>query len=78
MGSTTYPIIKGSGQSNLGTTKSRCKLCGKTKRTTAATPDNIHGVESLIASNIREDLSGLLPEGFGPEGEWLEQEDYDA
>ncbi len=52
---TTYPIVKGSGQSNMGTTKARCKKCGKARRATAATPDSIHGMESLIASNIREE-----------------------
>ena len=67
---TKYPIIKGSGQSNIGTTKASCKKCGKPRRTTAATPDSIHGVESLIASNIREEE---LPEGFQLEGE-----DFDA
>ena len=66
---TKYPIIKGSGQSNMGTTKAHCKKCGQPKRTTAATPDSIHGVESLIASNIREEE---LPDGFQLEGE-----DYD-
>ena len=39
---TKYPIIEGSGQSNMGTTKARCKKCGKPRRTTAATPDSIH------------------------------------
>lgn len=63
---TTYPIVKGSGQSNMGTTKAHCKKCGKNRRATAATPDSIHGMESLIASNIRE---GELPEGFDLEGE---------
>lgn len=67
---TKYPIIEGSGQSNIGTTKACCKKCGKTRRTTTATPDSIHGVESLIASNIREEE---LPDGFQLEGE-----DYDA
>jgi len=67
---TKYPIIEGSGQSNMGATRARCKKCGKFRRTTAATPDSIHGIESLIASNIREEE---LPEGFQLEGE-----DYDA
>jgi len=70
---TKYPIIKGSGQSNLGTTKSRCKKCGKSSSNTSATPDSIHGMESLVASNIRSE-EDTLPDGFYE----LEREDYDA
>ncbi len=74
---TKYPLSKPNvGQINLGRTRSRCKRCGKTRRWESPTPDSIHGIESLVAFNIRLE-DDALPEGFSLEDERLE-EDCDA
>jgi len=74
---TKYPVYKEKlGQVNLGRTRGHCKKCGKTRRWESPTPDNIHGIESLIISNIKLDAE-TLPEGFQLEEDLLE-EDYDA
>ena len=70
---TKYPIIEGSGQTNIGGTRGRCKLCGKKREWETATPDSIHGMESLVASNIRSE-EDALSDGFHE----FEGEDYDA
>lgn len=70
---TKYPIIKGSGQSARGATKGRCQKCGMTKRWGADTPDSVHGIESIIAANVKL-ASGIPPE---LEEDWLDEENYD-
>lgn len=70
---TQYPIFEPNvGQVNLGRTRGRCKLCGKTRRWESATPDSVYGIESIVAFNVRQE-NGTLPEGFR-----LDDEDYDA
>lgn len=69
---TKYPIQPEVGQVNMGRTKGRCTLCGKTRHWEAPTPDSVHGIESLIISNVKME-SDTLPEGFQ-----IEEEDYDA
>lgn len=72
---TKYPVHEEkTGQVNLGRTQGRCKKCGKTRRWESPTPDNVHGIESAIISNIKLDAE-TLPEGFQLEEE---EEDYDA
>jgi len=70
---TKYRVVAGSGQINLGRTRGRCKLCGNTRLWKSPTPDSIHGMESLIASNIRQE-EGTLPEGF----QFEDEENYDV
>ncbi len=74
LSSTKYPVFEPNvGQVNLGRTGGRCKKCGKTRRWEAATPDDIHGIESFIAAKIRSEET-FVPDKFRR----LEEEDYDA